>query len=218
MRAAAIALAALALTACENGSETSLDVVFYRSGIAGIMRVHERVACEPPGGNVASPAASCAAIARRRDVLFARESRTTCIGGIFFMDAHVHGTYAGESVSRDFGHCGDFRAIDAWAKALRLTVLDVTVTSGKRTRWVTISCDPPGGKVGDPVRVCRSLERAPALVRRPRRARCAERSPDVSVSGLYRGDWIVVHGRCDFARSWIEALLGFYTPPPERRS
>jgi hypothetical protein len=218
MRAAAIALAALALTGCGHDSRTSLDVVFSVSGLSGFTRQHEHLSCDPPAGNVASPAASCMAIDRGKALLFSRESRTICIGGITFIDVEVEGTYEGETISRAFGHCGDGRVIDAWARALRVTVLDVAVSSGGRDRWVTLACDPPGGEVSDPLRACRSLERAPDLLRPPRRAGCDERSPSVSVAGLRLGERVVVDGRCAFARRWIETLLGFYTPPPERRS
>jgi hypothetical protein len=209
----------LALAACSGGDhDTSLEIDLYVSGYADANEIAMRLSCDPPAGNVASAAASCAAVRERGRELFPPSRDVTCIGGLVYIDVSVRGTVGGKDIERDYGHCGDARPILAWVRAMRLTLLRITIVSHGRSRELTLGCAPDLGTVVDPRRSCRSLARVPQLLTRPgtSRGRCGQL---VFVSGLHQGnqiDRLIGCSQPARVRRWIELALGFYTPPRER--
>lgn len=224
-RAAVLLAACLLASGCAGGDDapeaTSLFVTFHVAEGLHESDIKMRLRCDLPSGNVVDPAASCRDIERQHERLFQKASGDLCIGGYSYTQLSIAGRFRGKRLARNFSPCGDSSAISAWERVMRLTALDISVVSGGRTRFLVLSCDPDTGNVADARRTCRSLERDPGLLRGRWNSRAGKCGQAVYVRGLYRGKALTTSVRCDQParlRRWLEALLGFYTPPPERRA
>jgi hypothetical protein len=69
--------------------------------ISAVNEITMHLRCDPAGGNVASPAASCTTLRARRGELLPPSNDELCIGGMFFVDVAVEGTVDGKHVERD---------------------------------------------------------------------------------------------------------------------
>jgi len=112
----AFLLAASGCFGSSGSGATALNVAFGPDdGSRGLVLFHLR--CDPPGGSIPSPAAACARITSRPQLVTPPPSNVTCSPGIGQWAVTITGSYRSQAVRQHFGACDN--QMFAWMKLAR---------------------------------------------------------------------------------------------------